>query len=242
MSLYFKRFTPIGLILFLLIACEKPEGLGGNSSIKGKVIVESYDRDMRVQQATYPATDENVFIFYGNQSVVTDDIETGSDGSFEFNFLTKGDYRLVVYSEADSIPDDIPVEKKVSITKNNATVDAGQLIIHDLLDFDDGSAKISGRVRQVNWRNDFVEINDTTDAQNEDVFLVYENDDFVTERIRTREDGRFAFPNLIKGNYKLYVLSEDIYGWTEDVPKIREITIDQVHQEIDIGTLYIDQD
>ena len=94
-------------ILFtsLTFSCTKSEGIGGRSSIKGKVIIDNINIIDGTIENTYDAQDVDVFIIYGNDNNnYNDDQSTSYDGSFEFNYLNKGYYEVFVYSDCQNCP------------------------------------------------------------------------------------------------------------------------------------------
>lgn len=87
------------LILSSYFSCTKSAGVGGQATIKGKVIVNNINSQGDTL-ASYDAQDHDVFIIYGNNNNThNDDAETSYDGTFEFNFLNVGDYTLFTYSD-----------------------------------------------------------------------------------------------------------------------------------------------
>lgn len=232
----------LGLIIVLISGCEKPEGLGGNSSIKGKITVHAYDNSFLNLQEIYPAADENVFLKLVDGNIIIDDVSTSDEGIFEFKYLTKGTYVIMAYSDSniDSIlTNNIPVYDTVEINSNGKEVDAGEIIIYKALDFDDGNATISGIINQVNYSNEFLFIKDTTKAQEQDIYLFYEDDEQYVERVRTNQNGYFAFHYLIKGSYKVLVYSEDTDFGTALIPIVANVEINQIKQEVDLGDIYV---
>ncbi|MFZ7116715.1 MAG: hypothetical protein ACO1G9_15140 [Bacteroidota bacterium] len=116
------------MISLVLSSCEKEAGEGGTSKITGKVYQIQYDASFQTAVDTVPANDEDVYIIYGNEgSTYDDDFKTSFDGSFKFEFLQKGTYRLFAYSD-DSTgayngnlnPEsrDVPVIVEVSVSNN----------------------------------------------------------------------------------------------------------------------------
>ncbi len=233
------------MLLFSLISCEKPAGLGGKAEIKGIVTVKSYDAQFRVFQASYPAANENVYIIYGDNETNSDDVKTSYNGLFSFPYLSKGNYKIFVYSD-DSLTGSpsgkIHIEKKVNLNSNDEKHDLGELVIYKTLDIDDGNARIEGRVLQVNYSKDFYSIIDTTKAQELPVYLRYEDNPEYVERIRTLNDGTFAITNLIKGHYTLLVYSEDTNGGTENISVIRNPHIEGLEQIVNVGDIFIAKD
>jgi hypothetical protein len=119
-------------LVFLAPACKKEEGEGGNSSITGKVLVRQYNANFTTLMEQYYAPDENVFIVYGDDQVYGDKTSTSYDGTYRFEYLREGNYTIYAYSE-DSMhyptQHEIPVIKRVEITKKNQEVKVGDIII-----------------------------------------------------------------------------------------------------------------
>lgn len=121
------------LILGLFLsACEKGPGEGGSSSITGKVVVRQYNANFTTLIEQHYATDEDVFIVYGDDITYSDKTSTHYDGTFRFNYLRKGEYTIYAYSEdSANYPSqrEIPVIKTVKITDNNQEVVVPDIII-----------------------------------------------------------------------------------------------------------------
>jgi hypothetical protein len=120
----------ITLLLTINYSCKKVEGEGGSSEIIGKVIIRDLDGLGNLIDE-YPAQDQRVYIIYGDDdNIYDDDFDTSFDGSFRFQFLTKGTYTLFVYEDCNSCPSgERAVTRTVEIDENNATVEVADLII-----------------------------------------------------------------------------------------------------------------
>jgi len=97
-----------GLIILMLStalmlgsACE--EGPGGTAGISGKVVVQQFDL-YGLLFDEYPATDERVFLVYGQDSIVGDETRTHFSGRYQFDFLRKGVYTVYVLSPCAACP------------------------------------------------------------------------------------------------------------------------------------------
>jgi thioredoxin reductase len=90
-------------ISILFTTCKKEEGKGGLSTIKGKVYAFDLDRLGIKVDSGYMAN-VKVFISYGNHTWVDDNTRTAIDGTFAFEWLNKGDYRVWIISECDTCP------------------------------------------------------------------------------------------------------------------------------------------
>jgi hypothetical protein len=126
-SLIFMVF--LGILAF---SCKKEEGVGGTSSIKGKVIIRQYNANFTELTEQYYAPDEDVFIIYGNDEVYGDKVSTNYDGTYEFEFLREGDYSIFAYSEdSANYPTRhmIPVIMHVRLSGKKETVQAQDIVI-----------------------------------------------------------------------------------------------------------------
>lgn len=126
----FGFFIAVVILLGSLNACKKVEGQGGSSEIVGKVIIRDYDAFGDLI-AEYPAKDERVHIIYGtDDNYYDDDYDTSFDGSYRFQFLTKGTYQVFVYQKCNGCPSgDEEVLEVITIENNKSTVVAPDLII-----------------------------------------------------------------------------------------------------------------
>ena len=241
---YSILFTLIALVV--MTGCEQEEGYGGSSRITGKVITKFYNDDYSMVIREAPAVDEEVFLLFGDNENVGDKVETSANGSFEFPFLKAGTY-TVYFSSIDTtysneVENVITTELELGAGED---IDLDTLYKIETLDFDDGSAKIFGVIRLINYRNSsvypFLEVKDTSFAQEQEVYLRYGAHEFYDERIRTDYNGYFEFRNLIPGDYEVFVYSEDITGATEDNVEKRNVTITEDLEEIDLGVMTIEQ-
>ncbi|MBM3436266.1 MAG: hypothetical protein FJY07_08650, partial [Bacteroidetes bacterium] len=100
------RSLGVLLLLSLLIACKKEAGEGGTSTVTGKVWVLDFNSEYTHINAEYFGAKEDVYIIYGNDDVYSKSFETSFDGTYRFEHLTKGKYKVFCYSEdtTGSIP------------------------------------------------------------------------------------------------------------------------------------------
>lgn len=233
------------LILGVFYSCEVSEGVGGDATIKGHLILEQYNDDYSILVNTLPASDENVYIQYGDDEGVSDDVETGYDGYFEFSYLYEGDYTIYYYSKdsLDALSPKKEILVQVSMAKGESK-DLGELKTLETLKFDEGKAAIRGSVMEIYYTYNSVWPNmipeDTLIATDLAVYLRYGTNEAYSERIRTQGDGSFYFDNLIPGAYSIYVFSEDIKGTKQQVAIEGTLTISANEDEVyDLSPLYI---
>ncbi len=134
--------NPLKIILLissilLLNACQKEAGEGGNATITGKVITKVFNLET-FQFDTIPIVDRRVYIIYGLEENrgIDQDTRTSFDGSFQFDYLRKGDYRIFTYT--DCIVSDtcllgsVPQIKETTINDTNEEVILDDFVITDL--------------------------------------------------------------------------------------------------------------
>ena len=133
-----KQLLKLGIVTVLTLtitSCEKPAGPGGRATVKGKVFAYNFDNSQRYLLAKGYSPGDKVYICYGNNAVVGNDIKTANDGSFQFLYLNKGHYKVFVNSLDTSIKVKgnktmIPVIKEFDITHNTQTIDLQDIIIN----------------------------------------------------------------------------------------------------------------
>lgn len=244
-SSFLKWAIALAIVPFLF-SCTQPEGYGGSSTIKGVLMTKYYNDDFSVLIKEEPAVDEEIFILFGEDDFVGDRVVTSATGAFEFPFLNAGDYRLYYMSEDSSTVSNEQTTVIIDLNLSQGkSENQGTIYRLETLDFDDGSSKISGIVKVINYKNDtfypFLEVKDITLAQEQEVYLVYGDHEFYDERIRTNFDGYFEFPDLIPGTYKVFVYSEDVAGGTEDLPISRDVTITAAGEDHVVAEITIEQ-
>jgi hypothetical protein len=129
------RVILMAILGLALISCEKPAGPGGTATIKGRIFAIDFDNTQRYEIGRDYAAGERVYIIYGDDNIVGDDVRTSTDGTFEFRYLTKGHYRIFVNSldtsgklkGNDSYK---AVIREVDITAKNQTVNLEDIVIN----------------------------------------------------------------------------------------------------------------
>jgi hypothetical protein len=227
------------ILVALGFACTQEEGPGGNSHIKGCLIEKVYNQDFSLLLEERPAKDWDVFLLFGNQKSVGEDVKTSFSGDFNFQYLWPGTYKVYYFSQDSS---DFGIEKEVvseiQLDKNQTRM-LDTLYCFSTLDWNDGTAVVKGKVIEKNYKNSSSYPNLQTKyivpAKDKEVFLLYGTETVPVERVRTSYDGTFEFKNLIKGTYKVFVLSEDVTEETDQIPIFKEALVTENGQVIDLG-------
>jgi hypothetical protein len=126
----------VAILLATLTSCKKPAGPGGKASIKGKVYVKDFNISAYgAPISEYYGPGENIYICYGNNTTVGNNVNTSTDGSFEFLYLNKGHYKIFALSRDTSVKvagsnKTLPVVMEIDITSNTQTFNVPDLVIN----------------------------------------------------------------------------------------------------------------
>jgi hypothetical protein len=239
-----KSICWVIIFSLFLISCDKQAGPGGTSSLVGKIKVKEYDETMSILKAEYYAQDEDVYLVYGDNTIYSDKFSTGPDGSFTFNFLKKGKYKVFVYS-ADSTGSSstgtVPLYSEIEINKNNKTFDFGEITIIKTSKFNNGTSTISGRIFCRDYNTDFSLLLSQYYIPDQDVFLVQGNDQYYSDDLKTDIDGWYRFEKVPLGHYTVYALSKDSTFTSPSgyVASEREIDITSNYQQVVLDDIII---
>jgi len=122
-------FTALAVFLLNFVSCKKPAGEGGRAFINGKVYVKNYNAAFTAISSEYYGQGENVYITYGDNTVVGNNTKTSYDGSYEFPYLRKGKYKIFVVSKDLTSSATISVIKEVEITERKQVINLPDLVI-----------------------------------------------------------------------------------------------------------------
>lgn len=114
----------IVLAIFSTISCSKEEGPGGTSDIVGRIWVRDYNTDFSILNAEYWAEEEDVYLMYGSDTIYSDRTRTNFDGSYWFQNLREGDYKVYAYSKDSTWKSPslrVPVFESVHISDKGKT-------------------------------------------------------------------------------------------------------------------------
>jgi hypothetical protein len=124
------------LTLVVIHSCKKPPGPGGRASIIGKIYVKDFNTAaIPPAIAEYYGAGETVYICYGDETVVGNSVKTTTDGSFDFQFLRKGHYKVFALSRDTSIHvagtnKTLPVSFEIDITGTKQIIDLKDITIN----------------------------------------------------------------------------------------------------------------
>lgn len=219
-----KIITLIALGTFA-IACSK-EGSGGTSSIKGKVYmneINSGNSEAEILHITCTEgalIDDNDYILLNTPSgsayyvwfdntnwLGGDPALSGRTGIKVIYDFTESN-ATIASNTADAISTIAGADYIISVDNDIITLtctDPGECV-----DAEDINSPLMIDIENQGKDSDsgLIYANDVP-AVNEHVFIIYGDEDFYSESVRTDAEGNFQFKGLRKGNYKVYTFSYD---------------------------------
>ena len=191
--------------MLLLPSCNKGPGEGGTGTVQGLVtLVHHPDDDFSLTPDTMPAAKTDVFIIYGDDVYFSDDVETGSDGMYRFEYLLPGSYTVYSYSTLPS-GEKVAVGETVTLARG-AVAQVPTLYIHDGKAY--GTSLVKGQVHATYYHNGSYRGEGW--ACEHRVYIRRAGDDLPFSDTRVGPDGWFAFQKLQPGAYEVFTVSDDI--------------------------------
>ena len=106
-----------------------------------------------------------------------------------------------------------------------------------------GMGTICGTVYIEDYNYDFTIHRGTYPAQDYDVFIIYGNDEYFSDKLKTSYNGYFEFEYLREGDYTIFAYSKDKeldYNVTSElIPVMREVSITSRKQTVTVDTLFV---
>ena len=215
-------------LALILPSCNKGPGEGGTGTVQGYVkLVHHPDDDYTLTPDTMAAAKTDVFIIYGNEVYFGNDVETGADGMYQFEYLRPGDYTVFAYSTLPS-GEKVAVYESVNL-QHGAVVNVPTLYIHDGKAY--GTSIVKGRVHATYYHNG--SYRGEAWACEHRVYIRRVGEDIPFDDTRVGPDGFFAFQKLQPGEYEVFTASDDI---TTEIPDFvfQTITVKEAGQIYEI--------
>lgn len=218
--------TLLSMVLMALSSCNGP-GEGGRGTVQGFVkLVQHLDDDFSLSTDTIAASKTDVFIVYGDDVYFGDDVETGSDGFYRFEYLTSGSYTVYAYSTLAS-GDKEAVCQTVTL-KSGSVVEVPTIYIHGGKAY--GTSIIKGKVLAA-FYNGSSYLSEGP-AYEQRVYIRKKGDLTHFDDARTGIDGVYAFQKIQPGEYEVYTFTEDNNDLLS--PIIQEVTVEETGQVIEL--------
>ena len=218
-----KRYGTIMLALLLasltMASCNKKEGEGGTGTVQGFVkLVHHPDDDYTLNVDTLNASKTDVFIVYGDEPFYGDDVETGPDGMYQFEYLTPGKYTVFAYSVL-ATGEKVAVDETVTLERGKVA-EVPTIYIHDGKSY--GTSVVMGKVWALYFHN--ATYRGEGWAYEHRVYLRKLGDIYHQDDVRVGLDGVFAFQKVLPGTYEVFTYTED--GNEVPSPVIDTVTVE----------------
>lgn len=116
-------------ISIMYVSCKKGPGEGGRASIKGRVYAVNYNSSMTIPVDSGYVGGQKVYIIYGDETAVGDNVDSNNEGAFEFLYLRKGKYKVYVFTKVGNAQLDSAVVQEVEITEKKQVLELSDFMI-----------------------------------------------------------------------------------------------------------------
>jgi hypothetical protein len=126
------------LIIMTAASCKKEAGQGGTSTIHGKIYVKHISGAPPIDTSYYGSGTKAYVIYGEDHESYDDDYDSSWDGSYKFEYLQNGKYKIFVYSIDTTGYSQgfiyanrpkVPIFQEVEITDKNQTVEVPDIVI-----------------------------------------------------------------------------------------------------------------
>lgn len=242
-----------GIFVIPFTGCKKTAGSGGSSSIKGEVTGIKAPGSPK-QEITYITCAEGAII---------------DDNDYLLLNTPGGANYYIWFDNTNWLGGDPGLSGRTGIkvtydfTQSNTTIATNMASAIELIANDDFSVSVSNDIVTI-LCNDFGSVPDAEDVNSpflidveqqgsggttgsqkylpvadERVFLIYGDEDFYSEDVRTDVNGNYQFRNLQRGSYTVYVFSEDSGGSSAVTSKSTSLEIKKNKEAADAGEIQI---
>ncbi len=215
---------------------------GGTNRISGQLISRNINNYGTSFSDSIQESGDDIYIVYGNGFQYYDKVTTAPDGTFEFNGLRSGNYRIFAYSKdtAFGSSSDIAISKLVNLNGKNINQNLGALVIYKEADRG-GNSTITGRIFARHFNPTFTQFQYQGPEPDQDVYIKYGNGALsYDDRIITDGNGNFQFKDLRQGIYTIYSLSDTVVIINNGlIKKSKVATITVTNSQVNIGDIRI---
>ncbi len=104
-----------------------------------------------------------------------------------------------------------------------------------------GTSTIQGKVKVKDYNGNFTYLVGEFYSGDEDVYIIYGDDEVFGDRTRTNYDGTYQFKYLREGNYRIFAYSKDSAGYPLDrkIAVIKEVKISEKNQVVEVEDIII---
>jgi len=102
-----------------------------------------------------------------------------------------------------------------------------------------GTSTIIGKVYVLDYNMEYTNLLGEYYAQEEDVYIIYGDDNVYSDRFETNYDGTYRFQYLRQGIYTVYAYSEDTTGGLPLIPVEKTVEITENNQVVEVEDIVI---
>ena len=230
-----KKILVLTLGIFALTACKKVEGPGGTSSITGKVngkIISSSNGGSAEAEVTTvvcshadgvdgsildnsdyfllntPTGDANYYVWYENTNWLGQDPSLSGRTGIKVTYSNNESNVTIATNTAAAITNIAGASFTVSVSGDIVTI--VNTTLGEVVDADDVNTPFSIDVSN-QGKSSFGGTASSIEAPiaDERVYLIYGEEDFYSESVRTDAEGNYQFKGLTTGNYRVFAFSID---------------------------------
>lgn len=206
MKISTKIWFPAVLLALFCAACNSGEGEGGTATVEGLVkTIQHPDDDYELNVDTVVAAKTDVFVIYGDDDFYGDDVKTGPDGLYRFEYLRSGKYTVFAYSTL-ATGEKVAVSEVVNVGSGQ-TVTVPTLYVHEGKAY--GTSVVKGKAHASYYHNGSYKGEGW--ACEHRVYIRREGETLFFDDTRVGAEGAFAFQKLLPGTYEVFTVTEDIY-------------------------------
>lgn len=239
-------------LLIIITSCKKIEGPGGTSAIRGQLTGQDFsfgEKEITTVSFTTGATLEHgdywllnstdnsklYYIYYTNPNWISSaDPELQGRIGIAVSFNYSDSNIDLAQRTMDSISQIADLPFSLSLTQDILTITSNSN--GEVVDADDYSTPFTIDISNQGSPNS---IGESFGRGGERVYIIYGQNEYASNSVRTDENGLFSFEGLQKGSYTIYSLSEDTLqnGKFNRVSKTIQIT--DKKQIVDAGDLHV---
>ncbi|MBL7899044.1 MAG: carboxypeptidase regulatory-like domain-containing protein [Crocinitomicaceae bacterium] len=233
-----QLYSITALVVFSFWSCNKTEGPGGTSTIRGTVTGKEYNQAVherteiicspgsQVEHGDFfilnaPDGNELFYVWYNNPTWISDgDPALAGRTGIEVSFNYSDSNTDIAVNTADAINAvgglsfDVVVQNDILILTNKAS--------GNVADANNMSSPFEINIAEQGEDEFYSEEMPLADAR---VYIVYGDNTGYGDDVITGGDGDYAFSNLVKGDYTIYVVSKDSLNPESTVKSSVNVTI-----------------
>lgn len=258
-------FVLASAIALSTASCKKVEGPGGTSSITGTLtgkILQGNSGEARAEvthvivthangvdgsildNSDYfllntPNGGTNYYVWYENTNFPGQDPGLSGRVGIKVTYSNNESNILIATNTVTAIQNAASAD--FSISRSGDILTITNLLVGEVADADEVNTPfIVDVATQGRSATGGTTLSEEVPIADERIYLIFGEEDFYSESVRTDENGQFQFKGLTRGDYRVYALSVDTLSATEGMIRSEvAVSITEKKQVVDAGSLSI---